>query len=349
MTTIMEQEAREVPGCIERQWAENKKILQSLSDRLAKTPPTFAMTIARGSSDHAATYAKYLLETQLGWVTASAAPSTITLYDAQLHLKNSLVIGISQSGKSPDICEVMERAKKSQAITVAIVNVVDSPLARMADYVIPLHVGIERAVAATKSYISSLTALIQLTAVLSKNQSLIDAMAMLPAALDQAANADWRAAMCELEHADQALTLARGYGYPIAQEAALKLKETASMHAEAFSGAEVLHGPFAVIKKRFPTLLFTQNDPSLPGMIALAEKIKAVGGITLVAAPEDIQRDHNLDHCASHILSLPHSIHPICDPLLSIQAFYPMAAQLAVQRGKNPDAPDHLQKVTETF
>ncbi len=349
MTTRMEQEAREVPGCIAKQWLENKSVISELCARVAKDKPAFAMTIARGSSDHAATYAKYLLETELGLITASSAPSTVTLYHSMLQLKNSLVIGISQSGKSPDICEVMQQAQKNGAITVAIVNVVDSPLAHLADYVIPLHVGTEKAVAATKSYIGSLTALIQLIATLSKNEKLLNAMQALPDALHEAANQNWDVAINALKNSHDALVLARGYGYPIAQEAALKLKETLSIHAEPFSGAEVLHGPFAVIKKDFPALLFTQNDESLSSMLALSKKIKDVGGNTLIAVPQGSVDQKIITESASHSLPLPKSIHPICDPLLCIQAFYPMAAQLAVQCGKNPDAPDNLQKVTETL
>jgi glucosamine--fructose-6-phosphate aminotransferase (isomerizing) len=279
-------------------------------------------------------------------ITATAAPSTVTLYKSKLQLKDSLVIGISQSGKSPDICEVMQMAKDNHAITVAIVNVVDSPLAKIADFVLPLHVGEEKAVAATKSYIGSLAALIQLTAIISNDQSLIKAMPALPDALYNAARQDWSAAFDLLKPATDALVLARGYGFPIAQEAALKLKETMSMHAEAFSAAEVLHGPFAVIKKDFPALMFAQNDVSLSGMLELSKKIMQIGGHTLLAAPENCI-DKSASY-ASHILPLPKSVHPICDPLMCIQAFYPMAAQLAVARGKNPDAPDNLKKVTET-
>lgn len=242
----------------------------------------------------------------------------------------------------------MQQAKNSNAITIAIVNVVDSPLADIADFVLPLHVGVENAVAATKSYIGSLAALIQLTAHLADNKPLLKAMEILPATLHTAATQDWSAMIDSLEAADDSLVLARGYGFPIAQEGALKLKETMSMHAEAFSGAEVLHGPFAVIKPDFPALMFTQNDATLAGMLALGEKIKNIGGKTLLAVPQGVASPDQLATAASHILPLPVSLHPICDPLMCIQAFYPAAAQLAVKRGKNPDAPDNLKKVTET-
>ena len=344
----MEQESRETPSCIETQWQQNLPVIKEICNHVAQKKPTCAMTIARGSSDHAATFAKYLLETQCGLITATAAPSVVTLYKSQLQLKDSLVIGISQSGKSPDICEVMQQAKKNHAITIAIVNVVDSPLAEIADFVLPLHVGVENAVAATKSYIGSLAALIQLSAYLADNKSLLKTMDKLPDTLHAAAEQDWTMMTHSLEKVEDSLVLARGYGFPIAQEAALKLKETMGMHAEAFSGAEVLHGPFAVIKPNFPSLLFTQNDATLTGMLTLAEKIKHIGGKTLIAAPHGIASLDQLNSAATHILPLPTSLHPICDPLMCIQAFYPAVAQLAVNRGKNPDAPDNLKKVTET-
>lgn len=348
MTTLMEQEARETPDCIEKQWQHNLPVIRKICEQVKQKQPRCAMTIARGSSDHAATFAKYLLETQCGLVTATAAPSTVTLYQSQLHLKNSLVIGISQSGKSPDICEVMQQAKDHGAITIAIVNVEESPLANIADFVLPLHVGAENAVAATKSYIGSLAALIQLTAHLAENKSLIQAMPQLPDTLHAAAAQDWSAMINHLEQAEDSLVLARGYGFPIAQEAALKLKETMGMHAEAFSGAEVLHGPVAVVKPNFPALLFTQNDVTLKGMLSLGETIKKIGGKTLVAVPNEATTTDQLNAASTAILPLPASIHPICDPLMCIQAFYPATAQLAVKRGKNPDAPDNLKKVTET-
>ncbi len=181
---------------------------------------------------------------------------------------------------------------------------------------------------------------------MSDDKKLLTARSALPDALHAAADQNWSAALEALHDVTDALVLARGYGFPIAQEVALKLKETMGMHAEAFSGAEVLHGPFAVIKKNFPALMFAQADASLEGMIALSQKIHAIGGTTLFAAPHDsILHQSNI---ASAILPLPNSIHPVCDPLMCVQAFYPMAAQLAVARGKNPDAPDNLQKVTET-
>ncbi|MCK4608367.1 MAG: SIS domain-containing protein, partial [Gammaproteobacteria bacterium] len=265
--TQMEKEAGESPSIIAKRMQDNSQVLHDLCSRLRKNPPHFAITIGRGSSDHACTYAKYLLETHLGLVTASAPPSVLTLYGTELNVKNSLVIGISQSGKSPDICDLMQAAHKNGAVTLAIVNTEDSPLAKAAEFVIPMDAGAELAVAATKSYLASLAILVELIAIWTQDKKLLQALQILPERLTAALELDWSEAIPKLKPVNNTLVLGRGFGYPIAQEAALKFKETAAIHAEAFSGAEVLHGPFALIKQQHPYLLFTQGDNALEGML----------------------------------------------------------------------------------
>lgn len=348
--SIMEQEALTAPQVLTKQFAENKYILQDLCARISCYPPTFALTIARGSSDHAATFAKYLLETQYGLVTASAAPSVVTIYDAGLKLRNSLVIALSQSGQSPDIAEMLINAREAGAITVALVNHSDSPLADAAEYVIPLWAGAEIAVAATKSYLAMLGSLIQLISLLTQDPRLQAALLELPNALQAAAKMDWSAALPEYQNQKNTFVVARGFGFPIAQEAALKFKETAQIHAEAFSGAEILHGPFALVQPSFPLLVFGQRDASLPGIIDLSKRIKALGAKVLLAVPAHSDNEKYLqDNVASVLLPLPKPLHPLCDPLMGIQAFYIMMARLSAARGFNPDAPVNLSKVTKTW
>lgn len=346
-TTQMEQEALQAPLVLARQFTQNKPSILELAERLRRVSPTVAITIARGSSDHAATFAKYLLETRAGMIVSSAAPSVFTLYQKQLAVKDCLVIGISQSGASPDVVEMLTAARQQGAITVAIVNQVDSSLAEAAEYIIPLCAGPEKAVAATKSYIATLGALIQFTALLTKDAALENALTRLPESLEQAAKMDWSATISEYQSRQNTFVIGRGYGFPIAQEAALKFKETAKIHAEAFSGAELLHGPFALVEKNFPILMLAQHDETLPGMLEIATRMKKLGADVLLALPENGRKD--LQDAASLLLPLPHSLHPICDPLLVIQAFYMMAARLSVARGFNPDAPDNLSKVTKTW
>lgn len=344
--TQMELETRQAPKIINDQITKNKAILQKIAKEIIRRQPSFAVTIGRGSSDHACTYAKYLLETYLGLPTASAAPSVLTIYGSELEVKNALVIGISQSGKSPDICQLMESARRKGAITVAIVNASNSPLANAAEFVVPMLAGPEQAVAATKSYLASLAILVQLIAYLTNDFVLNDCLEQLSFRLTDALEQDWSKAIPHLVNAVDTLVLGRGYGFPVAQEAALKFKETCVIQAEAFSGAEVLHGPFALIKRDHPYLLFTQQDTSLPGMLDLANKIANLGGKILLATstPDKIISNNNF-----LTLPLPEALHPICDPLVIAQTFYLMIANLSVQRGFNPDVPDNIQKITETI
>ncbi|MDO8955188.1 MAG: SIS domain-containing protein [Gammaproteobacteria bacterium] len=343
--SIMEQEARQAPKIIANQLQANYAILTDLCRRLKKSEPGFAVTVARGSSDHAANFAKYLFESQLNLVTASAAPSVTTLYKSQLKLKNSLVMGFSQSGQSPDVCEMMEMARKQGAITVAMVNHENSPLAQAAEYVIPLLAGEEVAVAATKSYLASLAGIVNLVAIYKEDAALKVALAQLPELLEQALSCDWTPALEALKPVSDSLIVARGYGFPIAQEAALKLKETCALHAEAFSSAEIMHGPLALIGANFPVMLFAQEDESLPGILELSHSMTELGGHTILALPKNIE----CTTASKVLIDLPPSLHPLLDPLMTIQAFYPMAAKLSQARGLNPDHPQNLSKVTKTL
>ncbi len=345
--TLMEQEAREAPLCIQNQLKSNAPLWKALKVQIEKKKPAFALTIARGSSDHAATFAKYLLETYLGLPTVSAAPSIQTLYGRTLQLHQALVIGISQSGKSPDICEVMQQAKHQGALTVALVNQTDSPLAHLADIVIPLGAGPEKAVAATKSYLTAISALTQGVSILAEDKLLQIALPRLAERLTEALGQDWSQLLHSLNTTQDMLTLGRGFGYPIAQEAALKCKETCGIHAEAFSSAEVMHGPFALIKPHYTTLQFVQNDATLESNLMLAEKIATCSGQVLMAIPQDLAL--KTPHSAAIIqLPMPNSLHGVLDPMIALSAFYCALAQLAVSRGLNPDQPKNLRKVTET-
>jgi glucosamine--fructose-6-phosphate aminotransferase (isomerizing) len=349
MITQMEKEALETPQMIAKQWAENKIILKTIAERLHTNLPQLIMTVARGSSDHAATFGKYVFETQTGIITVSAALSVFTLYKKTLPLKNCLVIGISQSGNSQDVTAVLTAARESGAITIALVNEVDSPLAHAAEYVIPTHAGKELAVAATKTYIGNLSAFLQLLAFFTHDKKLIECLQYLPERLAEACTMDWSAVIEEYRHRHNTLLIGRGYGFGIVQEAALKFKETSYIHAEAFSGAELLHGPFGLVTNDFPLFFMAQNDETLPSMLEMAARAKACGAKVMFALPKKINQDNKINQVSSIVLPLPESIHPMCDPLLVIQGFYIMMARLSIARGYNPDAPFNLTKVTQTW
>jgi len=333
--TLMFREAAEAADVIERQFDRNHAVMERLAASLRDTPPPFVVTCARGSSDHAATYGKYLLETQLGVVVASASPSVGSVYSVPLQLRGALFIVISQSGKSPDLLRNAEAAKAAGARVVALVNVEDSPLAQLADTVVPLHAGAERSVAATKSYLASLAALLQLAACWKQDDALRAALQHLPEALRQAWQCEWNAVTDGLVEAGNLFVLGRGLGLGAAQEAALKFKETCGLHAEAYSSAEVKHGPMALVGPGFPVLAFAQPDETGAGTRAVADEFAARGAQVWLAG-------------ADGGLPVATAPHPLCAPLLTVQSFYRAINALALRRGHNPDLPPHLNKVTET-
>jgi len=333
--TLMFREAAEAADVIERQFDRNHAVMERLAASLRDTPPPFVVTCARGSSDHAATYGKYLLETQLGVVVASASPSVGSVYSVPLQLRGALFIVISQSGKSPDLLRNAEAAKAAGARVVALVNVEDSPLAQLADTVVPLHAGAERSVAATKSYLASLAALLQLAAYWKQDDALRAALQHLPEALRQAWQCEWNAVTDGLVEAGNLFVLGRGLGLGAAQEAALKFKETCGLHAEAYSSAEVKHGPMALVGPGFPVLAFAQPDETGAGTRAVADEFAARGAQVWLAG-------------ADGGLPVAAAPHPLCAPLLTVQSFYRAINALALRRGHNPDLPPHLNKVTET-
>src|SRR5438046_1925215 len=294
---------------------------------------------ARGSSDHAATFARYLIETRLGLLTSSAAPSVSSVYEARPDLSGALVLAISQSGASPDLLSTVSHARAAGARIVALVNAENSPLAQLADDLIPLRAGVEKSVAATKSYIASLSAIVQLLALWSRNAELAAALERSPELLARAWELDWSAALTRLTHATNLYVIGRGPGLAIAQEAALKPKETCGLHAEAVSAAELRHGPIALVRPGFPLLVFAQNDESRAGVAELSGELAAQGADVLLAGAQ-----------APHATLLPtEAAHPVIEPLLLVQSFYRMVNALALARGGDPDHPPHLSKVTETL
>ena len=347
--TRMFQEAAEAPGAVRRQLSANAAVMAHLGRTLRARKPGLVVTLGRGSSDHAATYAQYLIETRLGVATTSAAPSVSSLYAATPSLDGALCLAISQSGKSPDLLSAAQAAKDGGAYLVALVNAEDSPLAELADAVVPLGAGPELSVAATKSYITALTAIAQLVAAWGEDPALSDALAALPEHLEAAWELDWSAGVTRLKAARSLYVIGRGVGFAVAQEAALKFKETCGLHAEAFSAAEVRHGPMALVGPDFPALVFSQDDESRASVEHLVGELLAKNSDVLFAgAPQD---------GAGTAAAIPLPVlagdatagDPALQPILLVQSFYRMVNALALARGYDPDSPPHLNKVTETL
>jgi len=334
----MFREAAEAPAAVRSQLQGNRALIERLGEILRGQPPRAVVTCARGSSDHAATFAKYLIETRTGLLTSSAAPSVSSVYASPADLEGVLFLAISQSGASPDLLAAAAAARNAGARIVAFVNAEQSPLARSADHTVPLRAGAETSVAATKSYIAALAAIVDLVAEWTGEFELHQALQRAPDELARAWDLDWSAGVERLRSAINLYVIGRGLGLGIAQEAALKLKETCGLHAEAFSAAELRHGPMALVRKGFPVLAFAQHDETRAGIESLMGELSGVGADVLLAGAE-----------VTGTLALPTlRSHAAIEPLLMIQSFYRLANALALARGRDPDRPPHLTKVTET-
>jgi len=313
--------------------------LKRLGAELRRRSPQIVITCARGSSDHAATFAKYAIETRVGIPTASAAPSVSSVYSSALQADGALCIAISQSGRSPDLLATVSSLKQAGAWVLALVNDTASPLCEIADEVYGLAAGEERSIAATKSFIASLSAVARLVAEWTEDARLAVDLHRLPALLEQAWKCDWSPLVQALMDARDLYVLARGLGLGVAQEAALKLKETSQLHAEAFSTAELRHGPMALIGGGFPALMFSQCDPTSGLVEESASALVERGARVFLAGGE-----------AEGAISLPTvTSTALLEPILQIQSFYRSANALALARGLDPDNPPHLRKVTETL
>jgi glutamine---fructose-6-phosphate transaminase (isomerizing) len=313
--------------------------LAALGRRLQAEPPSLALTVARGSSDHAANYFAYLVMRRLGIPVASLPMSLVTLHQSPLQVAGQLAVAISQSGKSPDVVETMAALARAGATTVAFVNDTTSPLASAVPHVVPLCAGVERSVAATKSFIATLAALARLVAHWQDDGPLLAALATLPERLQAAAHANGDAAVDALAPAERAMVVGRGLGFAVALEAALKLKETSSIQAEAFSSAELRHGPMALVDEGYPLLMFALRGAEQAGVVELARDMRKHGARVILVAPADV---------AERDLTLELSDDEALDPIVAIQSFYVVAARVAEARGRNPDVPRHLNKVTLT-
>jgi glutamine---fructose-6-phosphate transaminase (isomerizing) len=336
--TLMFEEAADASNAVRAQLQQGSGAMRALGAKLRQLNPRAVITCARGSSDHAATYAKYLIETHAQVLTASAAPSVSSVYGITQDVRGCLFVAISQSGRSPDLLASVASAKASGATVLALSNSADSPLMAAADLIIELNAGPEKSVAATKSYLASLAAIARLVAAWTEDSELDAALAELPDLMDRSWALDWSAALPELQASENLYVVGRGLGLGAAQEVALKCKETCGIHAEAFSSAELRHGPYTLLRKGFPALLLAQQDATRPGIEALAIELGRRGVPVLLAGA----------NAAGSILLPAIEVAAELAPILLVQSAYRMIASLAVRRGLDPDRPPHLYKITET-
>jgi len=341
----MAREIAEIPEVVARQLDEGAALYREAGRRLARLDPPVLVTCARGTSDNAATYLKYLVETRLGVPVASVGPSVGSVYGAALRLSGAAVMTISQSGGSPDLAALQARARDGGALALALVNNPDSPVGAGAGMVLPLLAGPERAVAATKSYVASLAATALVVAEWAGDGALAGAVARLPEAIERALGLDWSPLGPAARAAGSMLVIGRGPGLSVALEAALKLKETCRLHAEAFSAAEVLHGPIALAGGDLCALVFGAEDAAADSIAAAAHALAGHGVPLFVAHRAGAAGAPPLPGRALPQAPAPH---PLLVPLVQAASFYGFAEALARELGHDPDAPPHLSKVTRT-
>ena len=343
----MGREIAEVPAVVQRV-LDGRGQLTSAAAAIARADPRWIMIAGRGTSDHAAVYAQYLFETHLRLPTGLVKPSVTTVYGTSLDWRGGLVLAISQSGQSPDVVAVVEAARISGALTMAITNESASPLAEAAEVTLQIHAGQELAVPATKTYVAELAVVAAVANAVRPTSELDDSLAALPEALhdtiERARN--WLSgpgtpAVDAFVAADRALLVSRGFNLATALELALKLKETCGLFAEAYSTADFMHGPLVLARADVPTLAIRPDGPMGADVDATLAAVAARGGRTTVFGGPEIAG-------GPEVLCLAHSLPEAVTPLLFVVPGQLLVEAVAAGRGVNPDSPDGLGKVTLT-
>jgi glutamine---fructose-6-phosphate transaminase (isomerizing) len=332
-------EAQDAPNKVREFLSSDIEIYAELGRRLRDLNPAFVATIARGSSDHAAAYAAYLFPQCTGRVVASIPPSVVTVLKSPLNLKNQFALALSQSGGSPDIINTVDCVRKSGALTAAIVNDTSSRLAQTAEILLAQYAGPEKSIAATKTVLCTLTAIARVAAAWSQDLKLNDALHELPGVLKQSVEIGMGGDDMLLKDVSNVYVLSRGLGLTAALETALKLKETCGIHAEAFSTAEVRHGPREIVDKDFLVIALAIPGSGHDDVVATAQEMKSQGARVILVAPKS----------TGGTFDLPDMMDTRLAPIAILQILYPWFARCSKALGKNPDNPKTLtSKVIQT-
>jgi glutamine---fructose-6-phosphate transaminase (isomerizing) len=351
--TLMEQEIGQQPDIVRRLAASPEQITAAV-DVARRARVKFVLYASRGSSDNAAVYGKYLSTIMAGLPTGLAVPSAVTVYRATLDLRDCLVIGISQSGETPDVVQFMQAASAAGALTIAVTNEANSSLASACRLVIATQAGVEQSVAATKTYTSQLAALALFWSewsglsrlVTSLREDVPQAMAEVMTVRPEVQRlATW------LRFSERLLLVARGYTYSTALEAALKLKETSHMNAAPYSAADLMHGPVAAVESACPALLFEVGGPALATMRSVARDLVARGAELVHIGEQSAPAEHRDIAPASlpRRLILPPGVPEELSPLVAVIPAQLLALELALVKGLDPDRPLGLSKITRTL
>ncbi len=339
--SVMAAETASIPAAASAALTRQTEQIAAISAQLRAFDPRGVVTVARGSSDHAAEFALRVVGTRLGRLGTSLPPSLLTVSDARIRFDRQLVLAISQSGRSPDVLHCTEVARRRGALTLALTNDAASPLAKTAELVLAADAGPEHAVAATKSYVLTLLQVTRLLAAWAQETSLASALAPLPGRLAAALATDVAAALEPLTAPPGLFVVGRGLAFATAREAALKFKEIAGIHAEAVSGAEIMHGPKALVGPDRPVLMVAAPDLPAEHDTECAHQLAALTERLIIVGARDL---------ASRLqVRTPAAPDPLLQPLVDATAMFVLAEWLARRRGLDPDRPRHLQKVTETL
>lgn len=342
----LKEEILEQPHVLQR-WLETQlQETLSIARIIRQREVEYVFLAARGTSDHAGVYAQYLWGSLNRLPVALAAPSLFTLYGGWPRLQKALVVGISQSGQSPDVVSVIEEGRRQGAVTLAITNEVDSPLARKAEFTLDVRAGAEKAVAATKTYTAELLAIATLSAALTENADTLSALWRVPAAAQAALALDAEAEAIAGRHRDmtRCVVLGRGYNYASAQEWALKLKELAYVFADPYSAADFQHGPIAIIERGFPVLAIAPRGAALADLLTLLRRLRDGQEAELLVL-SDSDEALALGHSA---MRLPAAVPEWLTPLVSIIPAQLYSYHLTRAKGYDPETPRGLRKVTLT-
>lgn len=341
----MWEEILQQPEVLKKTVEVNEKVIDKLIQDIKEREIASVIIAARGTSDHAAVYAKYAIETLIGIPVALAAPSVFTMYNRKLAMKNSLVIGISQSGKAADVIEVVKAADQQGAITMSVTNFVDSPLAAASKYHLFCSTGVEQSVAATKTFTATVYLLINFIAKWAQNKELLAELKNAPELMEKVfSQAD---AIKELvqryRFMKECFVLARGINYSIALEAALKIQETTYVRAKAFATSDFHHGPFAMVERDTPVIVYAPEGPSSKDILEMINKLRESNADILI-----VSNDDEILKLGDSGIKIPKGCSDYVSPLINVTVAQMFACNLSLLKGLNPDSPRGLNKVTIT-
>ena len=345
MSSHLRREIMEQPQVLARFLDEQAENATQIAAAIRASNACYMVLAARGTSDNAARYAQYLFGATARLPVALATPSLFSIYHTPPQMQNSLVLGVSQSGQSPDIVAVVEEGKRQGALSIAVTNVPTSPLAQAADYVLPLGAGEERAVAATKTYTAQLAALALLAVQFTGDDERLAALRRVPEAMEETLALEEQIvhAAQRYVYATECVVLGRGYNYATAFEIALKLKELTYIVTEPYSSADFRHGPVAIVERGFPAVVVAPQGAVYPDRLALARELAAREAELIVISEEE-----DALQLARTPLRLPVALPEWLAPFTCVVPGQLLALHVTLAKGYDPDHPRGLKKVTET-